>query len=289
MLKFLQRKIRTPKNVTIAAQKMGFEFSDVPRQWAMNDPVVTHLMNALSLTFPDGERMFVDAVRACRDAVADPARQKEISGFIGQEAMHSLEHDSFNEMLCAQGYEAEARGGQKLAQVLIGRAQEHMNKKQMLAITAGLEHITAILAHRLLSDPALIAKIDPSVRNLWLWHAIEETEHKAVAYDLYQDVSGDYRLRVSTFLSATTFLLGYTGRYTWAFLKKDGLNRKPLTIAKGLWRLFGYDGLISGTIPDYIQYLRPGFHPWQQDDSYLIEEWREILSGQKTLEQKRAA
>lgn len=289
MLNFLQRKIRTPKNVTIIAQKMGFEFSDVPRQWAMNDPVVTHLMNALSLTFPDGERMFVDAVRACRDGVADPARQKEISGFIGQEAMHSLEHDNFNKMLSAQGYEAEAHGGQKLAQVLIARAQEHMNKKQMLAVTAGLEHITAILAHRLLKDPALIEKIDPSVRNLWLWHAIEETEHKAVAYDLYQDVYGDYRLRVASFLSSTTFLLGYTGRYTWAFLKKDGLNRNPLTLAKGVWRLFGYSGLISGMIPDYLQYLRPDFHPWQQDDSHLIEEWREILSGQKTLRQKSAA
>lgn len=289
MLKFLRRQIRTPESVSITPQKMGFEFNNVPRRWAMNDPVVTHLMNALSLTFPDGERMFVDAVRACRDIVSDPVRQKEISGFIGQEAMHSLEHDNFNEMLAAQGYEAEARGGQKLAQVLIGRARENMSKKQMLALTAGLEHITAILAHRILSDPALVEKIDPNVRNLWLWHAIEETEHKAVAYDLYQDVSGDYRLRVATFLSATTFLLGYTGRYTWAFLKKDGLNRNPVMLAKGIWRLLGYRGLVSGTIPDYLQYLRPDFHPWQQDDSHLIDEWRKVLSAGKTLKQQDAA
>src|SRR5690606_12930046 len=90
-------------------------------------------------------------------------------------------------------------------------------------------------------------------------------------------VSADYRLRVSIFLTATSFLASYTTRYTWAFLKRDGMHRKPLTLAKGMWRLFGYKGLISGTVVDYLQYLRPDFHPWQQDDSHMIAEWRKVL------------
>lgn len=271
------RPAAKPAHVRITPQRKDFDFSDVPRHWFDNDPVLSHFLNALSLTFPDGERLFVDSVRAFRDRVDDPVRQQEISGFIGQEAMHSLEHDSFNRMLAEQGYREQAEGGQALAQQMIDRARQRLSKELQLAVTAGLEHITAILADRLLSDPTVLERIDPSVRQLWLWHAIEETEHKGVAYDLYQDVSGDYRQRVRTFLFASLALASYTSTYTWAFLKKDGLQRKPLTVAKGVWKLVGINGLLLPVIPAYLRYLRPGFHPWQHDNSALIEKWRELL------------
>lgn len=273
----LLRKKKNYPRPSITPKRMDFQFEAVPRHWFGGDPLLTHFLNALSLTFPDGERFFVDSVRAFRDAVKDPARQQEISGFIGQEAMHSLEHNAFNEYLAAQGYAEEAQGGQKLARVLIGRGRKFLSARRQLAATAGLEHITAIMANRLLKHPELLEEMDASVRELWLWHAIEETEHKAVAYDLYMDVSGDYRLRTGIFLSATLFLISYTGRYTYAFLKKDGLHHDPLVYAKGLWRLFGYKGFISGMIPDYLTYLKPGFHPWQDDNSYLLEQWRAKL------------
>ena len=92
----MARNHQKPAQVDISVRRMDFEFTDIPRYWALNDPVCTHLLNALSLTFPDGERFFVDSVRALRDRVEDKARQKEISGFIGQEAMHSKEHETFN-------------------------------------------------------------------------------------------------------------------------------------------------------------------------------------------------
>lgn len=271
------RAIRKPEQVAITPQRMDFAFDDVPRHWFDGDPMLTHFLNALSLTFPDGERFFVDAVRAFRDQVDDPVRQKEISGFIGQEAMHSLEHDSFNNMLVEQGYRDEAEGGQKLARHLIKQGRERLSAKQQLAATAALEHITAILANRLLKDPALLESMHPKVRQLWMWHAIEEIEHKAVAYDLYEDVIGSYRLRVRVLLAASLALASYTGRYTWAFLKKDGLHRNPRVLARGLWRLFGFRGLLTRTVPDFLSFLRPDFHPWQDDNSALIQAWKDQL------------
>ncbi len=98
-----------------------------------------------------------------------------------------------------------------------------------------------------------------------------------MAFDLYQDVSGDYAMRVRIFLSATLALASYTSTYTAAFLKHDKLHRKPLTIARGLWKLFGINGLLLPIIPEYLQYLRPDFHPWQHDNSALINEWRDVL------------
>mgnify|MGYP006167661917 CR=1 FL=1 len=101
-----KKTARKPAHVQITPQRQDFAFADVPRYWFDNDPVLSHFLNALSLTFPDGERLFVDSVREFRDVVTDKARQKEISGFIGQEAMHSLEHVSMNNMLEAKGLPA---------------------------------------------------------------------------------------------------------------------------------------------------------------------------------------
>ena len=272
------RKKKPANTLTITPQRMDFDFAGVPKHWFDNDPVLSHFLNALSLTFPDGERFFVDAVRAFRDTVKDPERQKEISGFIGQEAMHSLEHDSFNTMLAAQGYREQAEGGQKLARYLIRQGRERLSEKKQLAATAALEHITAILANRLLKDPVMLESMDPAVRELWMWHAIEEIEHKAVAFDLYQDVCGDYRLRVRVLLAASLALASYTSKYTWAFLKQDNLHRNPLVLARGAWRLFGFNGLLTRTVPDFLQFLRPGFHPWQEDNSALVARWRNVLA-----------
>lgn len=270
----------TPSTVTIIPQRMNFDFRNTPRHWFDNEPVQTHLMNALSLTFPDGERFFVDSVRHFRKQATSQKQQQEISGFIGQEAMHSLEHDTFNKMLAATGYQEEAEGGQNLAQKIIAGGRKRLSPKEQLAATAALEHITAIMAQWLLSDPGVLEKIDPSVRQLWFWHAIEETEHKAVAFDLLQQVTdGDYLTRVRVMAPATWFLMLYCFVYTGAFLKKDGLHNKPLVIAKGLWALAKPGGLFASVAPAWFQYFKPGFHPWDDDDSAEIAQWRASLSA----------
>jgi len=269
---------RQPAHISIKPQRMGFEFSPeaVPRYWADNDPVLSHFLNALSLSFPDGEQFFVDSVRHFRDVVKDEKRQKEISGFIGQEAMHSLEHRSFNDMLALQGYEALTEKAIGVAKYLIRMGQRDYSPRTLLAMTAGLEHITAILANAMLKNPELLEKMDESVRMLWMWHAIEETEHKAVAFDLYQDVSGDYAMRVRAFLSGSLGLGIYASVFTWRFLKQDGLNRKPWKLLRGGFTL---GTLLARTVPDYLDYLRPGFHPWDDDNSELIAQYKAIVEA----------
>ncbi len=274
-----KRRHKAPKNIHIEPRRMDFPFENIERYWFGNDPVLTHFLNALSLTFPDGERFFVDSVRAFRDQIKDPKLQKEISGFIGQEAMHSLEHQAFNDYLSQQGYAAEAQAGIDFARKMLARGRRLLTPKQQLGATAALEHITAILAHRLLSHPRWLKKMRPEVRALWLWHAIEEIEHKAVAFDVYEQVGGDYKTRVHLLFYGTLYLSLYTGRYTWAFLKKDKAYRSPLKITKGLWRLFGPRGFITTTIPSYMAFYRPNFHPWQHDNSALIAAAKQELAA----------
>ncbi|MZR63657.1 metal-dependent hydrolase [Alcanivorax sp. DP30] len=282
-MKLSLKKQKKAPVVPITPRRMGFDFSGIRNTdyWFDNDPVLTHLLNMLSLTFPDGERFFVDSVRAMRDQVEDPARQKDISGFIGQEAMHSLEHQAFNDLIAEGKYDDIVKHALAVTNKLLDGARQYMSKRQQLAATAGLEHFTAILADAILRRPELINKMDPAVRDLWVWHAIEETEHKAVAYDLYKDVGGTYLERQRLFLSSTAYLIGFSSYFTWQMLKRDNIHKKPLTLAKGLWKGFGYKGVISSIIPDWFTYLKPGFHPWDDDNSALIEEWRKTLPKPK--------
>lgn len=273
------RARKKPVPPRIRPQRMGFEFEPeaVPRYWFAGDPVLSHFLNALSLSFPDGEQFFVDSVRHFREVVTDPERQKDISGFIGQEAMHSLEHKGFNDMLAAQGYGELTHKATSVARYLCNEGRKRFSPRAQLAITAGLEHITAILANAMLTRPELLAEMDPAVRTLWLWHAIEETEHKAVAFDLYKDIDPGYVMRIRAFLSGSLGLLMFSSAYTWRFLKEDGVHRHPLALARGGWRLARFLGAV---VPDYLDYLRPGFHPWDDDNSALIARYKqEVLAA----------
>lgn len=265
-----------PRSLSIEPRRMDFVFDDrVPRYWFDNDPFLTHFLNAMSLLFPEGERFFVDAVRYFRDRVEDPDRQKEISGFIGQEAMHSREHSSFNDFLARHGYPAQRLQDDLRRDLQFVR--EQVPRRRQLAITVALEHITAVMAELMLEHDDVRERVHCRVRPLWVWHAVEETEHKAVAWDLFQDVGGDYALRVKAMLRASLMLMITTTRYQYRFLARDGLAHRPDVWVRGLWRLWGPRGYLSRLAPAYLAYFRPDFHPWQVDNADLARRWKDWL------------
>lgn len=222
----MKSRPRKPADLPIKPRRMNFQFdSSVPRYWFDNDPFQTHFLNAMSLLFPEGEQFFVDAVRRFRDRVDDPERQKEISGFIGQEAMHSLEHAHFNDFLEHYGYPADRL--QASLKEGLDQMRENAPALRQLAMTVALEHITAVMAELMLEHGDVREKVHAKVRPLWIWHAIEETEHKAVAWDLFHDVGGTYAMRVQALIKATLMLMTTTTRFQYQFLKKDGLALKP--------------------------------------------------------------
>ncbi len=268
-----------PSHVTIAPRRMNFAFEEsVPRHWFGDDPVVTHLLNVLSICFPDGERFFVDSVRAYRDRVPDESRQADINGFMGQETMHGLEHVGFNRFLAEQGYGAVTDQALATTRMLLKGARIRLTPREKLAMTAALEHVTAVLANTLLSDRSVIASMHPDVRPLWIWHAIEEIEHKSVAFDLYDDVDGRQRQRKVLLVLGTVFLAAYSALFTTKMLARDGLHLRPLVVARGLWRLFGVNGLITRSIPEYLDFFRDDFHPWRHANAGLAAAWREELA-----------
>jgi len=197
---------RTPVEVPINPRHPEFDLADcLSRDWHGNDPFRTAFFNSLSLTFPKGEKFFIDSVRAFQRGVHDPKLSQEIRGFIGQEAIHSREHKQMNDVLCsARGYDAnymDARLDRDTAW-----ANENLEPITRLGATVTTEHLTAILGNALLTNPAWLDGADPRMAELWRWHAIEEVEHKAVAFDTYI-ASGGTRKALRTMLRLETWQL----------------------------------------------------------------------------------
>ena len=172
--------------------------AEVPKHFARDDDIVmSHVLTVLSSVFPDGEDYFVRSVEAVRDRIDEPRLREDVEGFIGQESMHGREHRALNEHLAELGYPTRAIGA--YVRALTAFRERFQSERGNLAVTAGLEHYTATLAETLLTDPRARAEIGhDGVRHLLLWHALEEAEHKAVAFDVYRHVGGTERMRTAT-------------------------------------------------------------------------------------------
>ncbi len=262
-----------PTDVDIVPRHMGFEFpKDTPKYWANDDPWTTHLLNALSITFPQGEAEFVRSVREVKDRVTAPKLLDEVRAFIAQEMHHSAEHEAFNDWLRSLGLPVDSIVEQITGFIEQNRRQ--VGKEANLAITVALEHFTAIMADAFLTEPEVLDEMHENVRWLWLWHGIEETEHKAVAFDVYQQIGGTYQMRVAIMAVVTRIFLRNTTMFHLQLLRQDGQLGNVRSFARYMWRFWGPRGRFTRLVPRYLQYYRRDFHPWQHDNRAAIEQWK---------------
>ncbi len=246
------------------AVDFGMDREEIPRFWFAGKPVPTHVANALHLIFPMGERFFVRSVRHYMDQVDDPALREQIKGFFGQEGRHAHEHERAFVMLEAQGYEIRPFLAlyKKVAYDWIER---HSPPALRLAATAALEHYTAIMAEGALEHDTL-APVHPKMRALLQWHAAEEIEHKAVAFDVLQKVRPGYALRIAGMAVATLTLIGFwVVGATMLIRQEKGLSQ--LEVLRQLRQMGQKEPIVRRVfLRGLREYLRPDFHPWQRDN-----------------------
>ena len=264
----------------IPPRRIDFNFSaeNVPRYYVGNDPFITTFVTALSSLFPEGEFFFVESVRHYRDRVTDPALKADVSGFIGQEALHSLAHKAFNDAATVQGFQVDKLD--RDVGVLLRFAKRITPPIAHLAATACLEHYTAVFTEMLLQDEELIEKFSPEIRNLYLWHSVEENEHKNVAFDVYETVGGGYLLRAGMMIPTTVIFFAVVALFQARLLAKDSQLLNVRQNLKGFNYLFGYKGKFSSLLPKYLDWFKPNFHPSHHDTDALLELWRENLFGE---------
>ncbi|GLR25487.1 metal-dependent hydrolase [Limnobacter litoralis] len=247
--------------------------------WHEAGPHVTHFLNALSLFFPAGERFFMDAVRAYRDDIKDPELKKAVVAFIGQEAMHSREHAEYNELLDRAGLPASKLDAWLWS--FLGFLKKRLGKKLNLAATVALEHYTALMADSLLGNKDVLGKNSvQAYKEMWFWHAYEETEHKAVSYDVWNEVLPDtawnrFLRRLAMVLATVIFwplVMTFHVRLVLADKNTKGRHLQGFwTVTKLLWQKGGVlrKPLSNG---EFLDFFSKKFHPWQHDNSHYLRE-----------------
>ncbi len=248
--------------------------------WHVQGRYVTQFINAMSITFPDGERFFIHAVRHYRHLITDHEMQRAVAAFIGQEAMHGREHEEYNRLLDESGLPASA------LQAHVSKFFELLKQKlpaaAQLSVTIAQEHFTAIVAQLVLTDPRMIAGANRRLSALWRWHALEETEHKAVAFDVYETAMGRglkaYALRTSGMVLTTVGFMALVLYYQQQLLKADEHSSRWQGIGGFANFLFGAPGLLPRLALPWLAYFRPGFHPWDHDNRYLLEQLEALVA-----------
>jgi predicted metal-dependent hydrolase len=236
----------------------------IPRHWCAGDAFRTALFDALSFSFPFGEQFFIDAVRngfAQLPPEKQEALREPVQGFVGQEATHRRLHGLYNAQLEKMGLVNvwEPRSRERF------KALEGVHVRHWLGITAANEHLTAILADFMLHNPDLLSDRDERLKTLWLWHSAEESEHKSVAFDVYQALDDDPAWRIKWMKRATFLFVTESLRQTLLNLKHDGTLWKWSTWKSGASFLFGRRGMVRLTRKAWREYFRRDFHPSQLD------------------------
>jgi uncharacterized protein len=237
----------------------------IPRHWNGGDAFRTALFNALSFSFPEGEQIFIDAMRLGVTQLDAPARgafEVEVKGFIGQEATHRRIHTLMNEHLQRQGLVNHWE-----RRILHRRKHqlEGVDPRGWLGATAATEHFTAIFAEYLLTVPAPLMGTEPRLRDLWLWHCAEESEHRSTAFDMYRALKGSELWRRRIYYIVTWHFATDLLRQTLHNLWRDGTWWQASTWASAGRTLFGRQGLMRFLMPRWKDYLRADFHPSQGD------------------------
>jgi len=271
----------TPADLTITPRDRRFGRGAAQARWWMGgDPVATAFYNALSASFPKGEAFFVESVRAFRDGTP-PKLAREIKAFVTQEVMHSREHVQFNKRAHEAGYDLSRLEARIEWRLSITRSRPPVVN---LAATMCLEHFTAILAHQLLKDPRHLAAADPESAALWRWHAIEEIEHKAVAYDTWRHATRRWprfkrwKVKAKVMLFVTRNFVVDRSLGTLWLLEQDGIAG-PKAWARMLWFAWVRPGMLRRILGAWASFFRPGFHPWKHDDRGLIAEAEATLQA----------
>lgn len=250
-------------------RRMDYNFENTPKYWCANDPAMTHYFTGLSTLFPEGESYFVRSVRALREhAKLNEALDREISAFIGQEAMHSKEHHAFH--ISAQQHGLNPEYLEKVTGIVLKGLEKIFSKKWNLLVTVGLEHYTAVLVVSMM-ETVNEYMTDKTIRDLWLWHSVEETEHKAVAFDLYEYLYGNglnaYLPRVTIFTLSLIVVTELSTIYQIVLMKRD----KQLSNLKTWQNFFNFAAKQYKTfIPKFFEYYRYDFHPNQTNEKNLV-------------------
>ncbi len=184
----------------LIVRKLRFAFAshDVPFLWNAANPAFSSMANAVSFLAIGFEKMIGSMIPEAMPYIDDPAVAEEADAFVRQEGQHSMAH--------RQHAKGLIRAYPELKNTLdkVVAAYDELTRttplEYRLAYTADLEAtFTPVFKLMLDHDDTLFAPGDDRVASLFLWHFVEEVEHRSSALTIYDAVIDDpwYRMRMA--------------------------------------------------------------------------------------------
>lgn len=172
-------------------RRIRFDFDDaVPFNWNPANPAFSTYMNMVSIMAICFEKMIVAAVREAMPHITDPDVAEEAEAFLRQEAQHANSH--------RRHVRALIRAYPGLQQTLDASvaAYDHLTEttplRYRLAYIADLEATFTPFFKMLLDyEDTLFRTGDDRVASLFVWHFVEEVEHRSSALIVYDAVVGN--------------------------------------------------------------------------------------------------
>ncbi|RSZ27208.1 metal-dependent hydrolase [Acinetobacter bereziniae] len=268
--------------IPIRHMKFDFDPAKLDHRFYMDAELASAYFASLSIFLTRGEDLVIDTARYHRDFITDPLLKQRVTSLIGQEAIHSKMHEELNEAYLIRDLPV------KLFRNWAGWAFEYgferLPQPMKLSLMAGIEHFTAVLAEYMMNHEEIFFRSqDEKQRAIWMWHMLEESEHKDIAFDVFQELSNNYLLRIAGFFPALITILVLISAAS--FLVPFYRNPKNL-ISLRYWReipynfrlIFGLkDGVYGSSFKHIFDYLRPNFHPNDHDTSEFLEYYKEKL------------
>lgn len=259
----------------IVVRQIPFAFDEnIDPVWFAGRPEWSHMVNGASLTMPYLEPFLIRTVMEALKQTNDTKLKADVQAFMGQEGVHFKNHRRYNEIL--------KRRYRALAEVEAEMEADYrrFQKKSLrwrLAYTAGFETMTMGMTEWLIDDRAdLFGGADPSVASLVLWHMVEETEHKTVAYDLYMHLYGDYWPKAWGLLMGSWHVAWSSRKGYRRMLLQDGLWRR-FTSRLRVWQMVGR--FLYNAAPAMLRSLLPGYHPSRVADPEWIKRWMDSYAS----------
>ena len=275
----------------IVPRDVRFGIGDNPQlDWFGGDPVKTALIDSFSIFLPEGERFFIRSLKHYASRLDDPELAAEINGYAVQEAFHTREHEEYNRALEDMGFDVKSM--EEPIAKLLGSVNVPLIR---LAVTCAIEHLTANFSSVTLRHPEVFDGASPAYRRLWMWHALEELEHKAVALDIYRRAASGmpawkrYGLRVGAMTTTVRFFHAIASRNMRRMLVQRGFKDNLRLRFRVFWAMFlGSPGIIRRSLGAFLRYYLPGFDPRNVDDTDLIRSGRAWLAAEFASDGPRA-
>jgi predicted metal-dependent hydrolase len=260
--------------VSLRPRDVHFDWDGVPLHWMPDEPLASHVISAVNLLLPAGERFFVTTFKEALEHVSDESVREAMIGFMGQEAVHAETHDKVLwEYLDANGIDPRPYVAQAdfIFDTIMAVAKRMpaparmRNLVERLAFIAGVEHFTAVMGDWVLNADLEKFDANPMVADLFRWHGAEEVEHRSVAFDVATHFGAGYVQRYVMFVAGSGGLLITVVRGTKFLVSRDpslpnyGYPRVLLEMTRAMSR---------GALPKWrslaaasVRYLRPGYSP----------------------------